>query len=290
MSKRVRISLQDEKEEEIIKSNSIYIPNGKINYGAYGRSSNECNTENDKESDSNIEPTITLQNDEHIGYEDNEYYMYENDLNFENINLSNLNLENDEDNDFYEEPTFNDVVFNDSSLFEKGLLISKETNDNNIEDEVKLPLFEGSLFSLQQFCRYMLIVKTNQNMGDVTFTIIVGSILAFLPERNGLRKYIDIDPSMYDINKAIHKLSNITDVCRVFKFIVCDKGECISSKKDCFVNEMPCIHPKLLNQSFHYFPVRDRIWKLLHSDARNLLHSQDFMVRPDNADEVFILS
>ena len=136
----------------------------------------------------------------------------------------------------------------------------------------------------------MLIVKTNQNMGDVTFTIIVGSILAFLPERNGLRKYIDIDPSMYDINKAIHKLSNITDVCRVFKFIVCDKGECISSKKDCFVNEMPCIHPKLLNQSFHYFPVRDRIWKLLHSDARNLLHSQDFMVRPDNADEVFILS
>ena len=98
------------------------------------------------------------------------------------------------------------------------------------------------------------MLKTDQNFGNVTFTIIVGSILSFLPDRNGFRRYIDVEPSMYNINTTILKLSNITDVCRVFKFKVCDLGTCIISKMNCLDHGKPCIHSKLTNQSFHYFP------------------------------------
>ena len=65
------------------------------------------------------------------------------------------------------------------------------------------------------------MLKTNLNLGDIAFTIIAGSTLAFLPERNGFNKYININPSKYDINKTIEKLSNTKSCCRVFKFNVC---------------------------------------------------------------------
>ena len=132
--------------------------------------------------------------------------------------------------------------------------------------------------------------QTNQNLGDVTFTVIVGSILAFLPERNGLRRYIDEDPSMYDINTAINKLSNVRDCCRVFKFKLCDEGKCIIPKDiedGTFEN---CMHTKVKNVSFHYLPIRDRIWRLLHSDVKNLFHTANYMLSPEDADEVKMMS
>ena len=290
MSKRLRTRSNSESKENTNETNSIYIPQVKINYGGYGQTLDIVNIENDEEGDTVIGGTVGLINDEQVGFQEDEYDMYGNDWNVEELTSLNLNVVDEDENEFYEEPTFSDEIFNDSSLFQRGLLISKDRYESSIEEEINLPLFEGSSFSLKEFCRYMLMLKTNQNLGDVTFTIIVGSILSFLPDRNGFRKYIDVEPSMYNIKTTILKLSNITDVCRVFKFKVCDLGTCVISKMNCLDHGKPCIHSKLTNQYFHYFPVRDRIWKLLHSDARNLLHAHDFLVRPDNYDEVCVRS
>ena len=286
MSKRVRISTNEVSKNDATQTNSIYVPQVRINYGAYGQTSNIVNIEKDVEDDADYGGTVGLIDVEPLEYNEDDYYTEGNDLHLEDLPSLYNNIADEDESVFYEEPTFSDEVFNDSSLFECGILVSKDRNENSVEEEINLPLFEGSPFSLKEFCRYMLIVKMNQNLGDVTFSIIVGSILAFLPDRNAFRKYIDVEPSMYNINKTIHKLSNITDVCRVFKFQVCDIGKCIVSKNNSLDNGKPCIHSKLTNQSFHYFPVRDRIWKLLHSDARNLLHAHEFLVRPDNAEEV----
>ena len=135
------------------------------------------------------------------------------------------------------------------------------------------PVFEESNFSIKSFCRYLLVLKTNLNLGDVSFTVIVGSIMVFLPERNGFSKYININPSMYDINKTIERLSNTKTCCRVFKFNVCDEGSCIISKTEDGQSNIPFINKKIKISSFLYLPIRDRILRLLNSDLRNLLHS-----------------
>ena len=108
-----------------------------------------------------------------------------------------------------------------------------------------------SNFSIKDFCRYLLVLKTNLNLGDVF-------------ERNGFSKYININPSMYDINKTIEKLSNTKTCCRVFKFNVCDEGSCIISKTEDGQSRIPCIHKKMKKCSDKN--IDDRIFFLKKSN------------------------
>lgn len=231
----------------------------------------KSNSTNVNETEVNEDVHMDMDN-----YNLNDNYFDDTDYDRNEINCNEDNIEIHED-ELYEEPNFNDSIFNDQFLFEDGLLISKGNNSVASEVQLNEPLFEGSKSTLKDFCRYMLILKISQNLGDVTFTIIVGSILAFLPERNGLRKFIHENPTMYDINKAITTLSDVTDCCRVFKFKVCDNGTCIKKKVNDDMQTNDCVHPNVLNQHFHYLPIRDRIWKLLHSDVRRLFHSFSYI-------------
>jgi hypothetical protein len=273
MSKRNRISNDHDETLLTEERSDIYIPDVHVNYGGYGK----------KRNDDQMNKIMNTSIDEVDDYNDDNNYVENIEIN--DMNHNSFELE-EEITEFYEEPNFENIVFNDNILFENGVVISKDNNSNVFEDEVNAPLFEGSLFSLKQFCRYMLILKSNLNLGAVSFTLIVGSIISFLPVRNGLLKYVNENPSLYDINKTVDKLSYVNDCCRVFKFLVCDEGKCILSNQLGAESIKSCIHPKLNKTTFHYLPVRDRIWKLLHSDARNFLHSYDYMNCPDNYEEV----
>lgn len=286
MSKRTRKDSTDAGLVDLHASNKIFLPDVAVSYGSYGTSSNE-NVRNVYGNSVEVESSKEI---EHVNvdlddYEVNDTYYEDVETEIDDTHANENEIEFDE-HELYEEPIFDDSIFNDKFLFEEGVLISKDNNSITSLNEINQPLFEGSNYTLKDFCRYMLIIKISQNLGDVSFTIIVGSILAFLPERNALRNYIQENPTMYDINKAITTLSNVTDCCRVFKFKVCDSGTCIKKKIDVDIKQKHCIHPNKTNQNFHYLPIRDRIWKLLHSDVRNLFHSLDYIADLETNDVV----
>ena len=217
MSKRVRDNTSDPELVDLHSNTKIFLPDLPVNFGSYGMSSKSIvmNMRNETTDDNvtQVNDDIDMDIDNHDLY-DNYYEEVDNEIN--EIN-DNDNDTDSNDNELYEEPNFSDSIFNDQFLFEDGLLISKGNNSVDLDVQMNEPLFEGSNSTLKDFCRYMLILKISQNLGDVTFSIIVGSILAFLPEKNGLREFIHENPTMYDINKAITTLSDVTDCCRVFK-------------------------------------------------------------------------
>ena len=92
MSKRVRITTNDESKDEITETNSIYIPQVKINYGAYGQNSNIVNIEKNEEDNTDIGGTVGLIDNEHVGFHEDDYVMYGNDWNVEDLSSLNLNI------------------------------------------------------------------------------------------------------------------------------------------------------------------------------------------------------
>jgi len=273
MTKRLRDLSDNVGNVDITSMHKVFVPDVRVQYGTYK-----------SEEDVNENNNLVEEVDEVSVVDD-----FDNDYNYDNDGGGNdeILFENEHsDDDQYEIPTFNNEVFDDSQLFSSGLLVSKPNSLVDLEDEVNRPLFEDSNFSLKEFCRYLLVLKTNLNLGDVSFTIIVGSILAFLPERNGFNKYININPSMYDINKTIEKLSNTKSCCRVFKFNVCDEGTCVIRTLPGEQSNISCNHKKTKKHSFLYLPIRDRILRLLQSDVRNLLHSLHFTRDPNLHSEV----
>ena len=272
MSKR-KVRKGNEDTYVISMHNEIFIPDVPIKYGAYKDDQFEDDnnlSENDEEKESIGE---VVNNNEEDGYDiiDNEVGMLTFDDSVEML---------EEDDITYVEPTFNQNEFDDSFHFKDGLIISTKDSNVDIEEEVNVLLFEGSTLTLKEFCRYMKVLKSTQNLGDVAFSLIVGSILSFLPTRNGLVKYIDQHPTLYNIISKIDKLSNVQNCCRVYKFNICDDSLCIIPHNSIAVDEIVCTHTKKKKKSIHYLPIRDRILKLLNSDIHHFFHTTEFTTKP----------
>ena len=150
---------------EISLHNQVFIPNVHVQYGAYSGDKNEEEDVNDGQYSNN---SMELGNnvDEGVYYEDN-FEIF-------NPDLEVMEVVDDETN--YVEAGTSDI-FDDSFLFVGGAIISKSISIDNIDEEVNVLLFEGSNVTLKEFCRYMKVLKSSQNLGDVAFSVIVGSIL-----------------------------------------------------------------------------------------------------------------
>ena len=261
--------------------NEVFIPDLKIKYGSYTLKENDKESEEINEGIENelseVESLTAfdeVRNDNN-GYDSDIHVEFDMDYIGDNEQLP------DEDEMYEQIDVVEENVFDDSILFKKGFQISKKKGNTEIDDETNVLLFEGSNFTLKQFCRYMKILKSNQNLGDVAFSIIVGSILSFLPERNAFVKYIDKNPTLYDIISKIDKLSNIKKCCRIFKFKLCDEEKCVLPFNSTHDIVNVCSHSKKKKKSFHYLPIRDRIKALLETDIRHFFHTLEYATKPN---------
>ncbi len=189
-----------------------------------------------KEHESKMEEELEISEEEDIEYDNGGPDMFD----------------DDEEEELFCD--YHDVnSFDDNELFQNGLLISKEFEDIKTSVNIDEEIYESCKFSLKVFCRFLLILKSNHNMGDVAFASVVGSIISFMPTRNKLALYVGENPSVYILLNAIDKLSNLKNCCRVMKFKSCDMGKCVLSKKN---NEDKCYHPKIKQNFFYYLPIR----------------------------------
>jgi len=272
MSKR-KVRRVNEETYDISLHNEIFIPDVSIKYGAYKE-----NLIEDSSSQSDHDEQKADIHEVVINNQDDGYDIIDNDVGM--MTLDDYLEPLEDDNVIYVEPIFHDNDFDDSFIFGDGLIISTNDSNINIDDEVDVLLFEDSTLTLKQICRYKKVLKCTQNLGDVTFSIIVGSILSFLPTRNALVKYIDQHPTLYNIISKIDKLSDVRNCCRVYKFNLCDESKCIIPHQSINNDSCVCIHTKKKKQSFHYLPIRDRILKLLNSDIHHFFHTSEFVTKP----------
>ena len=123
-------------------------------------------------------------------------------------------------------------------------------------------------------------LKSHHNLTDSCTAELLGAFATFLPPSNVLKsKLQNSSMSAYYFNKLFSNLSSHESLCSIFKIEVCIKG-CYS-----FVgqyqnaNECPvCSHSRVLIdiRFLYYFPLRERLTKLLHSDLLNLFYYPDF--------------
>ena len=117
-----------------------------------------------------------------------------------------------------------------TSCFEFSFEISTAVEDNRLD--ILPSLFEGSLHTARDVCRYLLHIKNcNSVIGDRLFASIVGAIAALLPEGNFLANHLNHCPSMYHVLKLVTQHADLPQDVKVLKIPVCKNG-CRSYWKD----------------------------------------------------------
>jgi len=183
-----------------------------------------------------------------------------------------------------------------STLFEDGLVYRKHHHCQlydfaNSAD----PLFKDSPHSAKDFCRYMMAMKQSLGLGDHDFSVVVGTIISFLPQNNKIALCLEQSPSVYKVSQVVRIMAGFTSRLRTFQFNSCKKGceilkigqdfcskcgecrwkhctpECFSASGDC-----ACVHLKTPVSKLYYMPIRDRIEALLKSDLKNFLLYDEF--------------
>jgi hypothetical protein len=187
-----------------------------------------------------------------------------------------------------------------------GLLMKKWKKVVPPGIDFKDPLFHGSPYSAQDFCRYIIALKNSNKMGDHAFAATVGSVLSFIPEENFFKTYLKKQPSVYSVLSIIDMVADVHKPLRTYKFHTCSVGSCIHKKDSnfcdcsgecrwincssaCFDDEgqVVCSHVQEPVNCFWYMPVRDRLKCLLDSDIGKLFQYEK--VRPEGVNAMSTL-
>ena len=181
-----------------------------------------------------------------------------------------------------------------NEVFRGGQLLQKEVSDDKRyalkgHDYV----FPESGVTLTEFCRYLYLVRSKTSMTDTTFCVVFSAIVSFFPIDSGINKCLDRQCSYHDIWTFVKNHLWLDTELRTYKFSCCRKGctsfvdantffcpTCQAPKyrycnRECLHEDnssLLCSHLRVIDASFYYLPVRDRIKRLLQSDLCNLLH------------------
>ncbi len=214
----------------------------------------------------------------------------------------------DEDEEEYHwsrDPSLEEVLKDqedECGIFKHGVPIRKEFLPQWSLDP-KLPLYPGSTHSTQDLCRYFLAMKHSLGLGEVDFSIIIGSVISFLPPNNGLCSVITSSPTRYKLMQAVHVFAAFRNTMRTLKFHTCLKGcatfltgqhfcdhchECRwrHCSMACFEEDdegeliANCYHHQKPTTTLYYLPLRDRMMALLKSDLKNFFNYDTYRHKP----------
>jgi hypothetical protein len=131
------------------------------------------------------------------------------------------------------------------------------------------PLYPGCSFNCQHFLFILEYLKSSGHLGDGQEALILGIICSILPNENHFSQELsNTSGSVYFFQKMIKELHNKNDKMRVLEIPCCPKGHVhYVGENESFVDCQVCGVPNGSdNETFYYFPLRDRIIHLLNSD------------------------
>ena len=138
-------------------------------------------------------------------------------------------------------------------------------------------LFSGSDFNIEDIIIILELIKTTNNLGDTVESIILGMLASFLPTDNIISNKIkENSGTLFYFQKLIKESQKHIPKCSVHRIDVCIKGCMAFVGDNLYANFCEeCGKKRNLLKPFQrelfYFPIRERLTKLLTSDLKNLL-------------------
>ena len=122
-------------------------------------------------------------------------------------------------------------------------------------------------------------------MGDGLENIILGLISSILPKNNTIAQHLSTtNKSNYYFQKTIKSGHSGFQKLRILEISACRKGCCafineLSNEEYCPICDNE--NDKIENETLYYFPLRDRIWRLLSSDLKKFMSFPKLRKPPD---------
>ena len=161
-----------------------------------------------------------------------------------------------------------------SDIFLGCNFIQGDTGENSnmeIMDWISEPLFDGCTFNCQHVLLVLEYLKSIGHLGDGQESVFLGIICSILPDSNHFSQNLSSTTgSVYFFQKMIKNGHKNLQKMRVLKIPCCPKGHFhYVGENQTYVQCPVCSVPNgISNASFFYFPLRDRIKTLLHSDMK----------------------
>jgi hypothetical protein len=138
-------------------------------------------------------------------------------------------------------------------------------------------LYNGSDFNIEDIMIILELIKTTNNLGDTVESIILGMLASFLPKNNIISNKIkEKSGTLFHFQKLIKDSQKHLPKCSIHRIDVCIKGCMAFVGENLYANLCDeCGKKRNLLKPFQremfYFPLRERLTKLLTSDLKNLL-------------------
>ena len=164
-------------------------------------------------------------------------------------------------------------------LFIKGSTIFQSNQLNELNEEDKLwqlqPLYPNSNWTTEEFFNVLELIKTMGHLSELNESLILGLVASILSANNVLAAELrNTSQSNYFFQKTIKSSSTMKNKCRIYTIPACFKGCCafIGPLEEALVCPI-CNNPnsKEINETIYYFPIIDRIKKIISSDLKKFL-------------------
>ena len=137
------------------------------------------------------------------------------------------------------------------------------------------PLYEGTTWTSKDVLIVLEMFKVLGHMGDGLENIILGLIASIMPANNSIAKQIDkTSKSNYFFQETIKSGHSMFSKLRIYEISVCRKGCCAYIGNNVDLEICPyCDNVNEISENdlVYYFPLRDRLRKLLVSDLKRFL-------------------
>jgi hypothetical protein len=175
-----------------------------------------------------------------------------------------------------------DVINNNPLLNEKYLVDSEIIQSTNVETNADIynsPLYPGTDTSVLDLIIILELIKTTVKLGEINESIILGLLASFLPPNNAIKLFLsESTSSIYHFQKLIKKSHDAFNKSLIVKIPICNF--CFKTPFCGKYRMQPrCQKCRTLkdlkspNQKYiFYLPLKDRLYRLLVSDLRNLFH------------------
>ena len=239
-----------------------------------------------------MEPNINISNRKRIGLINNRIGN-----NQHNRNLAFDEIEIGYNDDPLLGPDTNDEpplspINNDNNLLTNDYLYKSTIIQNSIvstDSYLKEPICNGSRILLSDIILILELIKVTNNLGDTVESIVLGLLASILPSDNVIKRILSQQTgSLYFYQKFIKNCHDHIAKCSIHKLDVCINGCIAFVGNNALVKLCPiCNTNRDLKNPFqneiYYFPIKERLLKLLESDLSKLLSYSTLRNKGNNA-------